>query len=81
MKNNRGSLLIELSIAIFLLLVFLAGLTKIHSAWSKRFQKIIEHRNYSIQKIRKIPAPEFFPAIKFYRPSDRLMDKHAEQSK
>jgi hypothetical protein len=61
MRNERGSLLVETSIAIFLTLVFVAGTLEIHRSWKKRERAILEHRNREIKKLRLEKAERIFP--------------------
>jgi hypothetical protein len=67
MKNEKGSLLVETTIAIFLTLVFLAGTARLHASWKKRHRAILEHRNEAIDSLRsgkpnRVEKTEWMPA-------------------
>lgn len=62
MKNEKGSILVETTLAILLAIVFLLGAGRTHGAWKKRHRAILEHRNREIEKLR-VEKAERLPAI------------------
>jgi hypothetical protein len=65
MRNERGSVLLELVGTVFLFLLLFQGLVQAHRAWTKRFEAIVRHRNESLERLRAAPAERvshrFFP--------------------
>lgn len=66
MNTEKGSVLVETILAIWLALLFLLGTVEIHRAWKKRHGRILEHRNREVLRLRSAkplpPAGVSFPA-------------------
>jgi hypothetical protein len=62
MRNEKGSILVETTLAILLSLVFIFGAAKVHISWKKRHRAILEHRNHEIRALR-VEKAKRLPAI------------------
>lgn len=69
MKNEKGSILVETTLAILLSLVFIFGSAQVHTAWKKRHRAILEHRNREIRALR-LEKAERLPAVGLPRLGD-----------
>ena len=67
-KNEKGSVLVELTLALAILLTFEAGLLAIHRAWNRRYHAIVRDRNHAIETLRgSSPASQLLPGISLPR--------------
>lgn len=51
-RNEKGGIFVELTIFLAILFTFHAGAVALQLAAGRRFEKIVEHRNETIEKIR-----------------------------
>jgi hypothetical protein len=52
-RNEKGGILLELTIMAFLLLGMASGAAQMHRSFHRRFERIISERNESVQKLRR----------------------------